>query len=284
MSLSVQGSTRALVLAATSLIASCTGADIAPRAERGERGEHSEIKQEILTGSRVSPAVVLGQRSTVALLADGALANRSCAPSARDLTAVAAVVDAAATDAGRQLVTLLVACALPADTTLTVAGTEVAFLGEVGVAPAWARQELRDDERRWVTSCALAKMSGVAVEVPISLRGPRAALRADTDERDGWTVEEGAFYGNVFVPVDEPLRWTACRGTGQIQNPSSGTIASRVCATPDPARPGKTLCGFDFAGDCDDVCQRTGTGGARHHCQDARGVITRQVITVYLAP
>ncbi|HEU4727301.1 MAG TPA: hypothetical protein VFT22_05420 [Kofleriaceae bacterium] len=142
-------------------------------------------------------------------------------------------------------------CALPDDISLeaTVEGTTFEFFGEIGLARDWLLHPLTEDGQRWVTACLLSRVNGNDSAVPISLRGPHPALAVVEEEREGWPVEEGAFYGNVFTPIDQPIQWFACRGEGQASGEFGGLV-DRDCTEPDPANPGLTLCGFTFAGDC----------------------------------
>src|SRR5262249_23357526 len=97
-------------------------------------------------------------------------------------------------------------------------------------------------------------------------------------ERDAWSLQEGAFFGDIFVAPDLPIPWFACRGSGSVDD---GALADRVCTEEDPSRPGTTRCGMTFAG----VCWRS--------CDMERGVYqdgwsgefsTRHVVTVFLIP
>jgi len=162
----------------------------------------------------------------------------------------------------------LAACALPADASVDVAG--VTYLGESGLAPDWRRRELATDERRLVTACLLAHLSGPQVAVVISMRGPE--LSTDSGERTSFTVEEGAFFGDVLSPgAPQAL---ACRGT------TGGAARDRTCAEPG-ATPGLTRCGLTYAGPCADACERR--AGRYTRCRWPLGH-TSAVVTVFLQP
>ncbi|HET7504757.1 MAG TPA: hypothetical protein VFK02_27230 [Kofleriaceae bacterium] len=152
-------------------------------------------------------------------------------------------------------------CALPDDVSLeaTVEDTTFTFFGEIGLARDWLFHPLTDDGQRWVTACLLSHVNDNDTAVVISMRGPHPALATSADEREGWPVEEGAFFGNVFTPNDQPIEWFACRGEGQASGEFGGLV-DRDCAEPDPANPAVTLCGFTFAGDC-------GTFSAQPACE-----------------
>jgi len=166
-----------------------------------------------------------------------------------------------ATEDGREVFSLAVSCAIPADITLLakVNGTLLEFPGEIGLAPQWLGAPLDRSGQGWVSACMLARVNAHEVALPVSMRGPRFALFVDNDERDAFTLEEGAFFGNVFGPISEPIQAFACRGRDQARGEVGGLV-DRDCTEPDPANPGLTQCGMTFAGDC-------GGFAVRHSCE-----------------
>jgi hypothetical protein len=154
---------------------------------------------------------------------------------------------------GRELLSYVVACAIPEEVTLvgTYAGVEYEFPGEIGLAPRWIRHSLRRTDERWVSACLLSRVNRFGISVPISIRGPHSALTVTEAEAEDFSREEGAFYGNIFVPVDEPIIWHSCRGRDEAVS-ESGSLDLRDCAERDPEHPNLSLCGFEFAGDCAD--------------------------------
>lgn len=156
-----------------------------------------------------------------------------------------------ATEDGRELLSLVISCAVPPGTTLvgTVNGADVDLPGEIGLAPQWLSARLDRVGQHWVSACMFARVNAHEVVIPISMRGPHRELATDADERAGWTLEEGAFFGNAFGRLDQPLQWFACRGRDKARG-NAGELVDRDCAAPDPAHPGFTLCGMIFAGDC----------------------------------
>jgi len=223
--------------------------------------------------------------------------------------------DLLSTPEGQEVFSFLVSCALRPEVTLVADlddGTHLEFPGEIGLAPAWTNRPLNNTDKGWVSACMFSRVNNEDVFVPISLRGPSGALRTDRDERASFTLEEGAFYGNLFTPDDEPIVWIACRGRDQAAG-EIGALANRDCAEPDPANPGLTKCGFTYAGDCADfvrprnsyACEdfnEHGTyytscedhpafssGGHGHHDRDAHGDchdrdhVFDQVITTFVS-
>lgn len=175
------------------------------------------------------------------------------------------------TEPGILTCTLLVACALPADVVVTFGGIE--FTGEAGIAPRWRTDGISLDARREVTACLLAHLSADGLVAVASLRGQR--IVTTPDELAGWTVEEGAFFGDLMA--EEPLA-LACQGVG---DPASSVRQERLCAQPDPDRPGFTKCGLAFAGTCSRACGHR--HGPYHQCNVGRREFTR-IITTFVAP
>jgi hypothetical protein len=154
-----------------------------------------------------------------------------------------------------------------------------------------------------------ARVNALEVVIPISMRGPNRDLATSAAERAAWTLEEGAFFGNAFGRVDQPLQWFACRGRDKAAG-NDGELADRICTEPDPAHPGFTLCGMIFAGDCgsfarDQACElfsahgtfyercHTSPLGHRHGRDDDRKYdrdddddtqVFDQVITTFVTP
>jgi hypothetical protein len=159
--------------------------------------------------------------------------------------------DLLATADGQEVFSLVVSCAVPSNTTLvaTVDGADLEFLGEIGLAPEWLSGRLNPTGQHWVSACMYARVSAQEVVIPISMRGPDRQLAAGAGERATFTLEEGAFFGDAFGPLDQPLQAFACRGRDKAAG-NAGALADRDCAAPDPANPGFSLCGMMFAGDC----------------------------------
>jgi hypothetical protein len=167
---------------------------------------------------------------------------------------VDAAADLLATPDGQEVLSFLITCALRDDQILVAIlpdGTELDFFGEVGLAPQWVKRPLNEPEKGWVSACMFSRVNNHDVTVAISFRGPNPVLATTPDELAGWSLEEGAFYGQLFTPGDEPIDWIAYRGRDNVDG-AGGGLADRDCARPDPANPGFTLCGFKFAGDCGD--------------------------------
>jgi hypothetical protein len=169
------------------------------------------------------------------------------------------------TEDGRDVYAYLISCALPegvsiqaqipgaADSAYCSSGT-CTFQGNVGLADYWVDHKLNPQGQRWVSACVLARVNGYDTAEGISLRGAHDSLTVSSGERQLFTLQEGAFFGNVFTG-DAPIDWNACLGKDKKESGfggggGGGGLFMRDCAFPDPAQPGKTICGFNFAGDC----------------------------------
>ena len=197
-------------------------------------------------------------------LAANRLAANGLAASSIDVAALAA------TEGGADLLSYMVSCALPEGSSLSV-GSYV-FAGQLGLAPKWVDKPLKDSERGWVSACLLARVNLFGVTVRLSLRGTVAALSTTSDERAGYTLFEGAFYGDVFAT---PQKFNACTSAYKATAPQVSTMPLRECTVPDGG--GLTRCGFNAVGTCEDVCQGGGDGERYASCNGVN-----EVISVYL--
>lgn len=197
-----------------------------------------------------------------------------------------------ASDDGREVLSFVVSCALPVEATVTTTlpdGTRYEFLGELGLAPEWLDHPLKKAGRGWVSACLFARLNNHDVPLPISFRGPQQGLATVPEELANWPLEEGAFYGDYFVAPGEQVQWIACRGRDQAAGETGGLV-DRDCTEPDPANPGKTLCGLIYAGDCASptapVCDQVSPHDYYRKCRDQAGDdahsdVFREVITVF---
>ena len=117
------------------------------------------------------------------------------------------------------------------------------FTGALGLAQHWIDRRLDPKGQRWVSACLLARVNFHDQAEAISLRGLAPELTVNTDEQEIYTVEEGAFFGNLSTDDEGPIDWNACRGEGQASGEFGG-LALRDCTEEDPGNPGKTFCGF----------------------------------------
>lgn len=288
-----------LLLAATTLWVTCTTG--APRAA--------------VTHNRLAANRLAANRLAANRLAANRLAANSL--SSTKLEANLATSEILQTEEGREVYAYLISGALPEGTSIVAAvpgavdsgyctnGT-CTFQGSMGLADYWVDHKLNPQGQRWVSACVLARVNGFETAEGISLRGPHDSLGVSLAEMGTFNQQEGAFFGNVFTAdtADAPLDWNACQGEDKAAaGPGSGSgggLDLRICAEPDSLNPGKTRCGFTYAGDCasfttvpepyscksvDDV------QGFYDDCHASAGdghwpgtKTYREVITVYVAP
>jgi hypothetical protein len=234
---------RCLPVAVLSLLVACA---VAP--------SESTTSADVVSGNRIIGNRIIGNRIQLGRLALERIAGSRL--SDRRMTLTPAAQQLLATTDGQELLSLVVSCAVPFGITLvgTVNGAEFDLFGEVGLAPQWLSSRLERVGQHWVSACMFARVNDLEVVIPISMRGSHHELATSAAERAEWTLEEGAFFGNAFGPLNQPLQWFACRGRDKAVS-DAGELADRICAAPDPANPGFTRCGMIFAGDCGSFAQ-----------------------------
>ena len=102
----------------------------------------------------------------------------------------AGVAGLIATDAGREVLTFIVSCALPEGTSLVATGPgdiTYEFFGEIGLAKEWLHNALDNEGRGWMSACLFARTSGSHVPVPLSMRGQHRALALAPGEAETYT-------------------------------------------------------------------------------------------------
>ncbi|MGH9867338.1 MAG: hypothetical protein ACREAA_04115 [Candidatus Polarisedimenticolia bacterium] len=294
--------TRRLSLVLAAGVSVAAAADLAHGAETMNR----------LATNRLATNRLATNRLATNRLATNRLATNSL--SSNRLEASADTAEILSTADGREVLSYIISCALAPDTTLeaivpgapdsappetlyTCANEVCVFQGDLGLADYWADRRLSPKGQRWVSACLFARVNAHDTGEAVSLRGLAPSLTVGVDEGELFTLQEGAFYGNIFAGTDGPIDWNACRGSGQASGENGGLVL-RDCAEPDPADPTKTLCGFNYAGDCapftdaDAYACRTfdaeeGTYGTCRAAEDDGVPGSRpyfEIITVYVSP
>jgi hypothetical protein len=160
----------------------------------------------------------------------------------------------------------IVGCALPFETTLTLTRGDrtLEFEGSLGLAPEWADGPCEEACQEWISACMLARTNAFGLPVDIYTDGPHPHLEAITrPDRDGASVREGAFFGNLF---QSPQRQYACRGDGD--DPLA--LTWRVCTLPG------NRCGMQALGTCGPVDGETGAPAAASLCEiNEKGLYVR---------
>jgi hypothetical protein len=166
---------------------------------------------------------------------------------------------------GRELLRYTVECALPPDTSVTIAdseGTEHTFDGLVGLAPEWETEACEEECQEWVSACLFARSNAYGESVMIELVADHPAIGMDIT----LPHQEGAFFGNLDGPGP---RLFSCWGADVDQ----AVAQDRVCATDTKD------CIIEAVGPCDEVCEEA--DGAFFECR-AKGHTYENVITTYV--
>lgn len=270
----------------------------APQAARS----HNRLASNRLASNRLASNRLASNR-----LASNALSSTK-------LEATAAAADLLSTPEGREVYYYLISCALPFGISIqaqvpgaadidtpgySCSGESCTFRGSLGLADYWANHKLSPQGQRWVSACMFARVNAYDTAEGISLRGPHDSLTVGLEEARQFTLQEGAFFGNLFADGDGPIDWNACRGIDKAKGDEGG-LTLRDCTEEDPANPGKTMCGFNYAGDCANFslgtpepysCRGTDDSGNYDDCHATAGDghwpgarTYREAITTYVAP
>jgi hypothetical protein len=131
--------------------------------------------------------------------------------------------------AAQEFLRYVVSCALgPAATfSLNINGTNVAFTGELNLAPEWGGAGGFCDSRcqELVSACVMARVNFLGHHIQLSLRGSPAlspALTSTTSERSDYPKEEATYFGNLFLSTPQRLACTS---------PSHPNLIDRVCGS-----------------------------------------------------
>jgi hypothetical protein len=182
-------------------------------------------------------------------------------------------------DGANDVMTYVARCALPFGAGLAhVArnGRRFEWRGSLGLAPLWRKAPIERHEQEVVSACLMAHVNARGRHIEFSLRGiePSLVVATTGTEVRRFARREGAFYGNVFTESELHV----CSENATLQSLLYGPNG-RVCTSPGN-------CGFQWDGDCDDVCQRKEIGAEGNKAL-TYGVFTRcgsfeSVVTTYL--
>jgi len=217
-----------------------------------EEGSVDTMTQSIATSNRLAVNRIAVNRLAANRIAVNRIAVNRIAANRIAVNRIAvngAAADLIETEDGREVFKYLAECAIPVGTTLVATdsqGVAYEFDGAIGLAPRWLDHALNERESRWISACLFSRVNAHNISVEISLRGPSRALDVTLEESAEWTLEEGAFYGQYFLPITQPIAWYACSG----RRVRDAHDRMRDCANPDPDHPGLTMCGFTYAGEC----------------------------------
>lgn len=204
-------------------------------------------------------------------------------------------------DGGPQHLEYLALCALEEGTELVIGSNR--YPGLYGLGPEWVVSACEESCQRWVSACLLAHANQYGVEVTVSLRGAHPGLEWDAAIAEEFSLQEAAFYGNIFqVEDDDPVEpgrpLYACAGRALVawdedpehQESSLDYLQKRICGS-------GSSCGLNNPGPCvfppvatASICrQDAGWEGYYANCQGenyddpaAAVAVYPEVITTYL--
>jgi hypothetical protein len=252
-------------IAFTAVLASCLAGEL----------ELGETEDEVTTTNKLAANKLAANKLSASKVGVMSLSSTTLAAS-----------PLAGTADGREVLSYIVSCALPANDSivLTNGGKTYSFAGAIGLAPGWKLRVPTVSERRWVTACVLARTNAFGVSVPVSLRGAHPRLSSTLGEGLGYLLVEGAFYGDLFDPAGAKLY--ACSSEIRDLDLDLSTQALRACAISNNGS--TTGCGFTYTGKCavlDLSLQPACTGLLPPYgkCRTVGATRFDEVITAYLA-
>jgi hypothetical protein len=201
-------------------------------------------------------------------------------------TAVLNATNAAAmgpNQTARKVLAFAVACALQSTQTVTytVGGVTYIETGMLGIAPGWRTAVMSATEAAWVSACIFSHVNEVTHLVWLSLRGAQTSLSTTTQEQNEYRVEEGAFWGNVFVNLGS-VHGYSCLGVDQAAGDTYGELPYRNCAQWDGVSgSGMSPCGMSYAGLCRTAC--TTATAPYAGCSFQGSSAAASVVTIFLA-
>lgn len=166
----------------------------------------------------------------------------------------------------RVLFNSMVKCALSKSDTINVEGAgnrTYSISGILGLAPDWLEIPLNLQQQKWVSACAIAQLSWLGTDIPVSLRAPAAPslipLKADVRETALFRLYEGAYWGNLFAEEQTAF---ACYGRKRLGVANLKVLKARLCSLPSTTilTPNGTsqisACGLVIIGPCEGLIKR----------------------------
>jgi hypothetical protein len=213
-------------------------------------------------------------------LAPAGLASTALTTAMLDATNAAAM---GMTQEARDVLAYAVGCALENTQSIsfTVGGIEYSDAGGVGIAPDWTTSPLSTTQAAWVSACVFAHANELSRVIWISVRGDQASLATTAAEQAQYPLEEGAFWGNVFVDLGT-IAGYSCEGVDRSANGTDAELSERECAQWDGITGSNTSpCGLGYAGLCSSVCSTATAPYAG--CSFLGDAASATVVTTFLA-
>ena len=191
-------------------------------------------------------------------------------PNALNPGALSAIQDPGlAGSLSRQHLKYTVGCALDDSQSFSFSWTDSSnvirneiYWGSLGLWSSWATSPLSTMGQRWISACLAARTNYYGIPVTISSRGPTKALnKRNTPEASTYTMEEGAFWGNIYTSTP------AVYSCNVAANDANSRAQLRDCAAGhvDPSTGLVSSCGaIQRLGSCDTYCAPLSTQGVGH--------------------
>jgi len=251
-----------------------------------EEGGSAFAEQEVVGSNLIVPNTLVPPDLTPSDIAGAPLSI-----DAMPASSVAALQDPGqAGDVSRLFVRYAVGCAFDTSQSFSFTWTdefgtthEENYPGLLGLASSWATAPLGDQGQRWVSACLAARTNYYGIAVIISMRASHQAMQQlDGLEKAGFPMEEGAFWGNLFLPM--PF----VRACHYAPNDAHSRSLMRDCAAGHVGDAGIDSCGIiQRVGSCNDVCSALDPTNLYHtSCtldpSASPAIPVAEVITVYL--
>lgn len=272
-----------LTLIVCATMTACGGA-FEPEAESVGVATEALENGNILNTNSLNPSAQNPSALKPSMLAAGALSLSALSPAALAAIQMPGIDG----DRSRQLLQYTVSCALAPTDSFSFTWTDglgvvhqESYPGLLGLAVNWIDHSPSASDQKWVSACLAARVNWHGVSVTISSRASHPGLnKSGTPEIALYDMEEGAFWGNLFVGSP---RLYACN-----YGPNKGYARSllRDCAA---GHLNELLqeesCGMiEIVGDCQLHCDPLHPNGVyRSNCWASDpSLSTTQVITVFL--
>jgi hypothetical protein len=188
----------------------------------------------------------------------------------------------AQTNFARKVLAFAATCALDATQSVdyTVGGVTYHAVGLMGIAPSWTTGALSASDAGWVSACVVSRVNLTSAIVDISARGDNAGYDTTIGEVADYQIEEGGFWGNVFINVGSVAGYS-CNGVDQAADDTVGNLPLRECAEWDGVGSSNASpCGFQYAGLCSAAC--TTATAPYNGCSFLGGAASARVVTTFL--
>ncbi|MBK9264518.1 MAG: hypothetical protein IPM54_32625 [Polyangiaceae bacterium] len=273
-------------------LAALSGCGAGPLPDEADEESSGVTQDALTTENALTVNAMTANALTLNALTANAMTLNALTLNAMTLNAIAAIqAPTAQGDLNRELLRYIVACALKPnqsfDFTWTDSGDAVHdehYVGQLGLAPKWAKGRLDKDGQEMVSACLAAKVNFYGVQVTISVRSGEKPLKLHphNPELDDYPNIEGAFWGNLWA--SQPYL-NACYMSSNVDNSRD---QQRDCAAGHVLPDGSIeQCGIiDIVGSCSSVCKKFNSSrGYYEDCKQKPGVShkrTDNVITTSL--